>query len=172
MITGAGLVASSHAVLKEMIMNANIRSSSDFWAGLIYIAFGATALIAARDYGMGSALRMGPGYFPSLLAWVLTGIGVISALRGLRGKGEPVKGLSLRGILFIAGPIVMFAFILRGAGLLIALPLLIITSAHASAHFNWTRTLLLAAGLTAFCSLVFIKALGIPMPLLGTWFGN
>jgi hypothetical protein len=155
-----------------MKVTTNTRNSSDFWAGIIYIAFGLTALLAARDYGIGSALRMGPGYFPTMLAWLLTGIGVVSAIRGLRGRGEPVTKLSWRGVLFIAGPIVLFAFILRGAGLLIALPLLIITSAHASAHFNWLRTLLLAAGLTAFCSLVFIKGLGIPMPLLGSWFGN
>lgn len=147
-------------------------NSSDFWAGIIYIAFGTTALVAAHDYGMGSALRMGPGYFPTILAAMLTAIGAASAIRGLRGKGENVGGLSLRGMLFIAGPIVLFATLLRGAGLLIALPLLIIVSSYASAHFNLKRTLLLAAGLTAFCSLVFIKGLGIPMPLLGSWFGN
>ncbi len=147
-------------------------NSSDFWAGIIYIAFGVTALAAAHDYGMGTALKMGPGYFPTALAWILTAIGVVSAIRGLRGKGEPVSGFTLRGILLIAGPIVLFAALLRGAGLLIALPLLILTSAYASTHFNLVRTLLLAAGLTIFCSLVFIKGLGIPMPLLGTWFGN
>jgi hypothetical protein len=154
-----------------MKLNKNTCSSSDFWAGVIYIALGVTALVAARDYGMGSALRMGPGYFPSLLAGLLTIVGIASAIRGLRGKGETVNGISLRGILFIAGPIVLFATLLRGAGLLIALPLLIISSAYASAHFNLVRTLLLAAGLTVFCSVVFIKGLGIPMPLLGSWFG-
>lgn len=152
-------------------MDKNTCNSSDFWAGVIYIAFGVTALVAARDYGLGSALRMGPGYFPSVLAGLLTIIGIASAIRGLRGKGEKVNSISLRGILFIAGPIVLFATLLRGAGLLIALPLLIISSACASAHFNLVRTLLLAAGLTLFCSVVFIKGLGIPMPLLGSWFG-
>lgn len=152
-------------------MSTNTSNSTDFWAGIIYIAFGVTALVAAHDYGMGTALKMGPGYFPTALAWVLTAIGVISAIRGLRGKGEPVSALSLRGIILIAGPIVLFASLLRATGLLVALPLLIITSAYASAHFNLVRTLLLAAGLTVFCSLVFIKGLGIPMPLLGTWFG-
>jgi putative tricarboxylic transport membrane protein len=147
------------------------KNTCSFWAGVIYIALGVTALVAARDYGMGSALRMGPGYFPSLLAGLLTIVGIASAIRGLRGKGETVNGISLRGILFIAGPIVLFATLLRGAGLLIALPLLIISSAYASAHFNLVRTLLLAAGLTVFCSVVFIKGLGIPMPLLGSWFG-
>lgn len=155
-----------------MKVNPKSCSSSDFWAGIIYMTFGITALLAARDYGLGTALKMGPGYFPSLLAALLTLIGIVSVVRGLRGKGEPVSGLNLRAILFIAGPIILFATLLRGAGLLIALPLLILVSSCASAHFNLKRSLLLAAGLTAFCSTVFIKGLGIPMPLLGTWFGN
>ena len=153
-------------------MNTNTCNSSDFWAGIIYIAFGVTALVAARDYGMGTALRMGPGYFPSMLAGLLTLIGIVSTIRGLRGKGDKVNGISLRGMILIAGPIVLFATLLRDAGLLIALPVLIVTSSYASAHFNLVRSLLLAAGLTAFCSIVFIKGLGIPMPLLGSWFGN
>lgn len=155
-----------------MKMTTKASSSTDFWAGIIYIAFGVTAIVAARDYGMGSATRMGPGYFPTMLAWLLTGIGVASAFRGMRGSGEPIVGFSLRGVFFIGGPIVLFACLLQGAGLLIALPLLIVTSAYASIHFNWVRTLLLAAGLTIGCSLVFVKGLGIPMPLLGSWFGN
>lgn len=153
-------------------MNTGIRGPSDFWAGIIYIAFGTTALIAAQDYGMGTALRMGPGYFPTVLAGLLTLIGLISAVRGLRSEGEQVSGLSWRGILLIGGPIVLFALLIRGAGLLIALPLLIMCSAYASTHFNLLRTVLLAAGLTAFCALVFVKGLGIPLPLIGSWFGN
>ena len=108
----------------------------------------------------------------SLKHGLLTLIGIVSTIRGLRGKGDKVNGISLRGMILIAGPIVLFATLLRDAGLLIALPVLIVTSSYASAHFNLVRSLLLAAGLTAFCSIVFIKGLGIPMPLLGSWFGN
>ena len=32
-----------------------IRSTRDLWSGLIYICFGATAIILGRDYGMGTA---------------------------------------------------------------------------------------------------------------------
>lgn len=153
-------------------MTAGIRNPADFWAGIIYIAFGATGIVAADEYGMGSALRMGPGYFPTMLAYLLTLIGLASAVRGLRVAGDPIKAPSLRGIILIAGPIMLFAFLIRSAGLLIALPLLIFCSAYASSHFSLLRTTLLAIGLTLFCSLVFIKGLGIPLPLLGSWFGN
>ncbi|HWU85599.1 MAG TPA: tripartite tricarboxylate transporter TctB family protein [Rhodocyclaceae bacterium] len=153
-------------------MSSGIRGPADFWAGLIYVAFGVTAVVIARDYGAGSALRMGPGYFPMLLGGVLTLIGLISIARSFRSEGETMSAPNLRAMLFIAIPIVLFAMILRGAGLVIALPLLIISSAYASAHFKLLPTLLMAAGLTAFCAFVFIKGLGIPMPLLGSWFGN
>jgi len=153
-------------------LNTGIRNPADFWAGLIYIAFGTTGIVAAQDYGLGTALRMGPGYFPMLLAGLLTTLGIISVLRGLRVQGDAVTRLNIRGIILIAGPIMLFAFLIRTAGLLIALPVLIFCSAYASAHFNLLRTTLLTVGLTAFCSLVFVKGLGIPLPLLGTWFGN
>ena len=34
-----------------------IRNTKDFWTGVIYIAFGAGAIVIASDYGMGSASR-------------------------------------------------------------------------------------------------------------------
>src|SRR5688572_14793899 len=46
---------------------AMIRSTKDFWTGVLYVFFGLTAIIVARDYGMGTAVRMGPAYFPTIL---------------------------------------------------------------------------------------------------------
>jgi putative tricarboxylic transport membrane protein len=68
--------------------------------------------------------------------------------------------------------VLLFGFIVRGAGLAVALPLLVVISALASARFRWRPTLIMAAGLTVFCVLVFLKGLGIPMPTIGHWFGG
>lgn len=168
----AGLVAFGASFLKEMKVITKARNSTDFWAGLIYATFGLTAVIVARDYGMGSALRMGAGYFPTVLGGLLTVIGAISIFRSVRTEGETLTAPNLRSMLFIGMPIVLFAFLLNRAGLVIALPLMIISSAYGSTHFKLIPTLLLAAGMTLFCCLVFIKGLGIPMPLFGSWFGN
>ena len=62
--------------------------------------------------------------------------------------------------------------LVRGAGLVVALPILVILSARASAHFRWRPTLILAAGLTVFCVAVFLKGLGVPLPVLGPWLGG
>jgi hypothetical protein len=148
-----------------------VRSAKDFWAGLIYIALGLSAVIIGRDYGMGTALRMGAAYFPTVLGALLTFIGVISVVRSFIRPGTPIDRFAFRGLLLVVGATLLFGFIVRGAGLVVALPVLVLTSAYASVHFRWVPTLLLAAGLTTFCILVFAHGLGVPLPVLGRWFG-
>jgi hypothetical protein len=149
-----------------------IRSTRDFWTGLIYVFFGSSAVLIARDYGMGTALRMGPGYFPTVLGVLLALIGIISLVRSFIATGSPIGGLGFRGLLLVVGSTLVFGLIVRGAGLAVALPALVIMSAYASVRFGWGPSLALAAGLTLFCVLVFLKGLGVPLPILGSWFGG
>jgi putative tricarboxylic transport membrane protein len=149
-----------------------IRSTKDFWTGLIYIFFGLTAVLIARDYGMGTALRMGPGYFPTVLGALLTLIGIISLVRSFIAPGSPIGGFAVKGLLLVVGSTLVFGLIIREAGLVIALPVFVIISAYASVHFRLGPSLALAAGLTLFCVLVFLKGLGVPLPILGSWFGG
>lgn len=148
------------------------RNPKDFWTGLLYIFFGASAVIIARDYGMGTAFRMGPAYFPSILGAVLAVIGAISMIRSFITHGTPISAFSLKGLALVTLSVVAFGFLVRGAGLVVALPLLVITSAYASTRFRWRITLMMAAGLTIFCALVFVKGLGIPLPIIGPWLGG
>jgi Tripartite tricarboxylate transporter TctB family len=149
-----------------------MRNLRDFWAGVIYVAFGLIAVIIARDYGMGTALRMGPGYFPTVLGVLLIVIGTISLVRSFFQRGSPIGDFAIKGLLIIVGSTLLFALIVREVGLVIALPLLVIMSSYASVHFRWGPTLSLAAGITIFCVLVFIKGLGVPLPMIGSWFGG
>jgi hypothetical protein len=151
---------------------ALIRSSKDFWAGLIYAFFGAGAVIIARDYDMGSALRMGPAYFPTVLGYLLAFIGVISVARSFISDGTPIGEIAFKGLFVIIGSVLLFGFLVRRTGLVIALPLLVILSAWASDHFRWLPSLVLAAGVTLFCVFVFLHGLGVPLPLWGSWFGG
>jgi putative tricarboxylic transport membrane protein len=66
----------------------------------------------------------------------------------------------------------VFGVTVRGAGLIIALPLLVVISALASTRFRWVPSVAMAAGLTLFCVLVFLKGLGVPLPAIGPWFGG
>jgi putative tricarboxylic transport membrane protein len=149
-----------------------IRSTKDFWTGILYVAIGLTAVLIAREYGMGTALKMGPAYFPTVLGYLLIAVGTISLIRSFIQPGSSIGGFTLKGLLLVIGPTLLFGFIVRGAGLLIALPVLAVASAYASLHFRWAPTLALAAGLTAFCILVFVQGLGVPLLILGSWFGG
>jgi Tripartite tricarboxylate transporter TctB family len=148
------------------------RNPKDFWTGLIYIFFGSTVILIARNYGMGTAVRMGPAYFPTILGGLLLGIGAIAVIRSFVVPGTPVGSFAFKGLLLVSLSVLLFGFIVRGAGLAVALPLLVIISALASERFLWRPTLIMAAGLTVFCVLVFLKGLGIPLPVIGPWFGG
>jgi len=148
------------------------RNPKDFWTGLLYIFFGASAIIIAREYNMGTALRMGPAFFPTILGAVLAVIGAIAVIRSFIARGTPIGGFSFKGLVLVTLSVVVFGFLVRGAGLVVALPLLVIISAYASTRFRWRTTLIMAAGLTIFCALVFVKGLGIPLPIIGPWLGG
>ena len=149
-----------------------IRSSKDFWTGLIYIFFGASAILVARDYGMGTGGKMRPAYFPTVLGGLLAVVGTIAVIRSFLVPGTPIGAFAFKGLVLVCAPVLLFGIIVRGAGLAVALPLLVVISASASVRFRWRATLIIAAGLTIFCVLVFLKGLGIPMPVLDPWFGG
>lgn len=149
-----------------------IKGPKDFWTGAIYIGVGGAALFIARDYGMGTASQMGPGYFPIVLSGLLLLFGAIAIVRSFAVESEAIGAFALKPAGLILGATMAFGFLLPRAGLLLALPVLILVSAAASAKFRFEwKALGAMAGLIAFCALVFVKGLGVPMPLLGSWFG-
>jgi putative tricarboxylic transport membrane protein len=149
-----------------------IHSAKDFWSGLIYIVFGAGAIVIASDYNMGTALKMGPAYFPTLLGGILVGLGTIALVRGFVVTGTPIGAFAIKGMAMVVGAVVLFGLLVRGAGVAAALPALVLLSAAASRRFARTPTLMMAVGLTIFCVLVFLKGLGIPLPVIGPWLGG
>jgi hypothetical protein len=155
-----------------VVLNPIARNAKDFWTGFIYLFVGSGALIISRDYDMGTAVKMGPAYFPTLLSVLLMVIGIISVLRSFFKSGSPIGAVAWKGLVLIVASTLLFGVIVRGAGLLLALPLLVIVSASASARFSWKTSLAEAAGITVFCIVIFLKGLGVPLPILGSWFGN
>ncbi len=152
------------------MFSQRIRAPKDFWAGLIYIAFGVAALWIGADYRMGTAGRMGPGYFPKVLAWLLIGLGALSLVRSFVSTGEPITAVAIKPMLLILLGCALFGVLLQPLGLLAALLALCLVSAAASREFtfDWMATAGLFA-LVAFCAVVFVKGLGVPMPLIGRW---
>jgi Tripartite tricarboxylate transporter TctB family len=152
---------------------SHVLQKKDFWAGALYVGLGAGAFWIGRDYAMGSAARMGAGYFPTVLSVLLVLIGLLSMARSLSRAGEAVGAFAWKPLALVVGATVLFGVLLQTAGLVIALVVLVLVSAVASQHFRPDAKAL--AGLVllvAFCALVFVKGLGVPMPLFGSWFGE
>lgn len=148
-----------------------IRAEKDFVAGLIYIALAAAFLWFGRDYRMGVASRMGPGYFPIVLGWILMGFGAVSVIRSFFTDGAPLGGVAWKKLAVITLGVVVFGLLLPKLGLIFALPALVLISAMASEQSQFDgKALLVLVGLTVFCVVVFVKGLGVPMPIFGAWF--
>jgi hypothetical protein len=148
------------------------RNPKDLWTGIIYITIGLAAVIIARNYELGTPRKMGPAFFPFILSGILILIGIISTGRSFLQSGSPVGRFTVRGLLLVTAATVLFGIIIRGAGMIIALPALVMVSAYGSRAFSWRTSVILSIGLTLFCILVFLKGLGVPLPIVGVWFGN
>jgi len=150
-----------------------IRNPRDFWAGAIYLALGIAAVWIGRNYAQGTSDRMGPGYFPSVLGAILGLIGAVSVVRSFLRPGDAVTAFAWRPLIAILGSVVLFGLLLDRAGVIIALACLMGVGALASRNSRLdVKTVATFAGLVAFCIIVFVKGLGVPMPLLGSWFGG
>jgi hypothetical protein len=142
-------------------------NNRDFLAGLLFIVLGGLAVALARDYPIGSTMRMGPGYFPTVLGGILLLFGVYVLLRGVR-SGDKVKGeWGYRPLAMIALSIVLFGFLLDRVGMVPAIVATLFVAAAAGREFRLKEVLLLAVAMTAFSVAVFSYGLKLPYPLLG-----
>jgi hypothetical protein len=152
-------------------MNLEFLERKDFWSGLMLIAIGGGAVVIARNYQFGSSLRMGPGYFPTILGASLVMFGIYFIIQGLRSGAEKLEGSwSLRALIILPLSLVLFGLLIDRAGFIPALLALIIGSATASRQFRLIEVLLFSVFLTAACVIVFVWALGLPYELIaGFW---
>jgi hypothetical protein len=150
-----------------------IRHPKDFWTGIIFLCIGLAAVIIGRDYPMGTAGRMGPAYFPTVLGGLLSLIGLAAVVRSFfREAGEPIGKFAIKETILVLSAVMLFAFLIRGAGLVFAVVAIVLISALASSKFKWKGGILLAAGLAIFAIVVFIKLLGLPIAIFGPWLGG
>jgi uncharacterized membrane protein len=147
-------------------MNVDLRHNKDFWAGAMLIATGLGAVSIARDYPVGNAFRMGPGYFPSVLGGILALFGLALLVKGLRSSAKITGGWSLRALIVLPLSFVLFGVLMDRAGFVPALAVLIFGSAAASTEFKLGEVALLTVVLTALSVGIFIWGLGLPYPLL------
>lgn len=145
-------------------MRLNLRNM-DFWSGLMLVVVGASAAFIAHDYKFGTVLRMGSGFFPTVLAGLLVAFGTVLMLRALTSTEEIEGGLSLRALILLPLAMCLFGYLLEHVGFIPAMLVIVIGSALAGPEFKFLEVLALAVGLTAICVVIFIYGLGLPYQL-------
>ncbi len=153
-----------------------IKSQKDFYAGLMYSAFGGAFVWTASGYTIGSAARMGPGYFPILLGTILAAIGVlimVTALRKGPADGDKVGSWAWRPLFFVLGANVLFGALLAGVpalgipsfGLIVATYVLVPFAALGGDEFKLKEILIAATVLALGSYLAFVKLLNLQFPV-------
>ena len=143
----------------------------DVIGGALIMAIGAGFLLLGRELEFGTSFRMGPGYFPTVLSVILLVLGAATAALAWRRPAEEgtLGHIPWRGVVLIIGSTFFFGFALRGLGLVPVLVVVVLASAWASRYASWRASVPLALGMTLFCWLVFVRGLGLPLPLVGPW---
>ena len=137
----------------------------DFWSGLLFIGIGGFALIHGSRYTIGTAARMGPGYFPRILGILMVVLGIVLALRSLRSQGDPVPAWKWRPTLLVLGSVVLFGAVVKLLGMAISTVLLILVASAASHEFRVKEALISGVALAVLAVGVFVVGLSLQLPI-------
>lgn len=146
-------------------MALKIRSMKDFSAGLMFIVIGGLFAIGANQYPMGTAVRMGPAYFPSILGWGTVALGLLVFVESFLVDDEKPTPVKWRPLLLVIASVMAFAALVNTGGLITATVVLIIIAALGGHEFKWKEALISAALMSLSVWAIFDKALGLPFKL-------
>jgi hypothetical protein len=144
---------------------------ADVLSGLLFIAIAAFGLWVSRNYPVGTALRMGTGYMPRLLCWVLLGLGVVVLAQGLRQPAVPLRASpqGWRAVIAVTLSLVAFGLSIERLGLVVAILLLTAIGALATRSLRLVETAIAAVALIALSWAIFIVGLGLTIPVWPDW---
>ncbi len=147
-------------------MKIKIKSPKDFWAGLMFIGVGVFFVVwALIHYQMGTAVRMGPAYFPTMLGGLLAFLGLLTLVESVAMVGPPVPKFSFRPLILISVACVAYGYLMKPLGLILATAALVFIAAFGGHEFRWKEVTILYLALIVFSILVFVKGLTLPFPI-------
>src|SRR5262249_43132162 len=144
-------------------------SPQDFGSAIVFLLIGLAGLYFGKDLTYGTASRMGPGYFPFLLSWLIIAIGVVVGFMSLTIEGPPIERPQLRPMFFVVLSVIIFGYLMNYVGLAITGVVMTLIAAFARRNFNLVESLVLGIGLSIGCVLIFVYGLGQPLP---AWWGE
>ena len=139
--------------------------NKEFWAGLIFTFFGVSALVLSHNYEMGTAMDMGPGFFPSVLGAILTLLGVIISVRGLWPAKERLDAWRLRPLMVVVCSVVAFGLLVKTIGLILSILMLILTSFAAGLELRVREVVALFLVMVTLVAGLFVYLLELPFNL-------
>jgi hypothetical protein len=144
--------------------------SKDFLSGLMFIGFGLVALYFGRHLALGTAVRMGPGWVPHMLSYILLGLGLLICVMALFTGGELVERPKMKPITLVTIGIVLFAVLLERTGMVPALVALVLVSSLGGDEFKITEVIGNIVVLSILCIIVFKIGLGMNISVIeGVW---
>ncbi len=147
-------------------MKLELRNNKDLWAGMMFVGIGGAAMVIAGNYRFGSTLRMGPGFFPTVLGAILIGFGICIMAVGLHNNQKIEGNLTIRALALLPFSLVLFGILMNLAGFIPAVVALVFMSAASGKEFKLKEVLMLT-GLLALTSVaLFVWGLGLPYPLI------
>src|SRR5688572_23111714 len=143
-----------------------IKSPKDFWAGVMFMGVGLFfAVWAVAFYQMGSAVRMGPAYFPALLGGLMAFLGLLILAGSFAIEGPKVAVFHFRPLVLILVANIAYGYLMKPLGLVGATAVLVFVAALGGHEFKWKEVTILYVVLIVFSVLVFVKGLTLPFPL-------
>src|SRR5262245_42203593 len=140
--------------------------NKDVLSGALFIATGLAGLYIGWDYTVGTAFRMGPGYFPRVLCGLLVVLGTVIAIKGLLAGGEQPERLHFRPLIMVTMAVLAFAGLISTFGLLPAAAAVVLLGAIGGPEFRWLEGVLLAVVLSAGAIGLFKYGLNMTMPII------
>ncbi|MBI3434008.1 MAG: tripartite tricarboxylate transporter TctB family protein [Proteobacteria bacterium] len=144
----------------------------DVLAGLMFVAVGALGLFLSRHYPVGTALRMGTGYMPRLLCWILLVLGLLVAAQALVFSRAPPLALQWSGwrpLLFVTLAVLVFGFTIERLGVVAATAFLVLVGAFARRGLRPLEIVATAFLLVVFTVGIFVWGLGLTLDVWPEW---
>jgi len=146
-------------------MQLSLFTSKRFLSGALFVAFGVLALVISRDYRTGSAVNMGPGYFPRLLGGLLVVLGGTIAGLSVGERHDPIGGAAWRPMLALSLGLLCFGWAMTEIGFVLALSGLVLCVAFAGRDVRLVELAALVGVLVGGCVGLFVFGLGLPFRL-------
>ena len=154
-----------------------LRNAKDFWSGVLFAAVGLFFIVTVQELRLGTAARMGPAYFPTILGGLLTLLGLLLILRGFLSRASltaadvhRVEPFHWRILTLILGSVLIFSILLNTCGVLLAVGAMIFVSACAEKKVHWKETLAVVVVLDAIVWVTFVYGIGMQIPVWPSFF--